>query len=74
MQNKYYVSGREILIYKSEYEINENNKIKGIAYVFDSFYRQGISVIIPCFGDSLKFISNLDYAINLSKKNKNGKL
>lgn len=63
MQNKYYVSGREILIYKSEYEINENNKIKGIAYVFDSFYRQGISVIIPCFGDSLKFISNLDDAV-----------
>ncbi len=69
MQNKFYVSNGDILVLKSEGKIEQG----GILYTFDSYYRKGISVIIPCLHGTLKLINNLEGAIESLKKSKHEK-
>ncbi len=69
MLNKYYVSGGDLLVLKSE----ENMMYGGVLYTFDSYYKEGMSVIIPCRLGTLKFINNLEDAIELLKKSKDAK-
>ncbi len=64
MQNKFYVSNGDLLVLKSE----ENMKYGGVVYTFDSYYREGISVIIPCLHGTIKLINNFEDAIESLKK------
>ena len=63
MLNKYYVSNGDLLIYKSEGKIEQG----GICYFFESYYRQGVSVIIPCLHGTLKLINNFEDAVESLK-------